>query len=464
MGGLGVQHSAGLCAARHAVWHRADPHWYVLCMSSRLGHRGAHASATVETMRVGYLLRLAIRAGHNMLLVGPSGVGKSTSVQTAFRECSSESLETVTMLLTTNMPALVAQQVAESLMHRRRAKGIGAAVDGKLVMFLDDMGMPQREVYGAQPPLELLRQVMDKSGWYDLKTGAWTHIFDTSFIAAMTPSISGGTPVSQRVLRHMHVISVPTPDDAAMRRILSVKLAWHFGRTDVRTSIVRMPSPASAHEPSVFQFLAALGQHSKLLVTATLRLFSGVRSKLLATPAKCQYQFTLSDLDRLLRGIMVVQPAQVRGFEQLHPPPHVPCIPQLTDTKKATRLWVHEACRTFLDRLADPVDTHWFIGVLRETVHSVFGTSLDALCPTLDNNGDDKVDTVEELSRLMFSDSMNLISSAAPAVDELPVTNLAAIHSMFFDHAAAFASVSSVFVCLFALGSSLVSRPLAPSN
>lgn len=38
--------------------------------------------------------------------------------------------------------------------------------------------MPEVETYGAQPPIELLRQLVDSGGYYDLKEKSWVNVVD----------------------------------------------------------------------------------------------------------------------------------------------------------------------------------------------------------------------------------------------------------------------------------------------
>ena len=54
-------------------------------------------------------------------------------------------------------------------MEKRKRGVFGPPAGQEFVIYVDDLNMPQREKYFAQPPLELLRQAMCQGGWYVLK-------------------------------------------------------------------------------------------------------------------------------------------------------------------------------------------------------------------------------------------------------------------------------------------------------
>jgi dynein heavy chain, axonemal len=162
---------------------------------------------TTETLKTKYFLRTSAACRLPVLLIGPTGTGK-TAVTRSFLQALPRSKHlNIEMTFSARTTAeQLAEGIAQPLEKRGRHK-IGPSIGKRCNVFIDDLSMPTPGKYGAQAANELLRQLIDHHQHYEHseKGRPLVHLVDIDYVAAMPPPSGGRSPVSARLLRHFNV-------------------------------------------------------------------------------------------------------------------------------------------------------------------------------------------------------------------------------------------------------------------
>ncbi|XP_032678001.1 dynein heavy chain 7, axonemal-like [Odontomachus brunneus] len=319
---------------------------------------------TVETVRYFHLFHYLVTHNKPVLLVGPTGTGKSVYImEFLLKRTDPEIYKPLFVIFSAQTTANQTQDIIMSKLDRRR-KGLYGAPPGKhWVIFVDDLSMPQKEEYGAQPPIELLRQWLDHHTWYDRKEIMPLKLMDMQLICAMGPPASG-LDVTPRFKRHFFTLGISEFEDDVLITIFGRIAAWHFITRDF----------PHFFEPCV--------EH---VVHGTLDIYKEIRKHLLPTPAKSHYLFNLRDFSRVMQGVLLSTPEGI------------------ADPSDMRRLWVHEVLRVYGDRLVDETDNKWLVSQLRRTIKEHMQDDMDELFADLLDESSTRLTEVH-LRNLIYCD------------------------------------------------------------
>jgi dynein heavy chain, axonemal len=113
---------------------------------------------TIDSIRMNKLLCMLILNGKYPLFCGPTGTGKSITVANELKRSFDNTEWTyLNMSFSAQTSSNQTQRIIDGKMEKRRKGVYGPPLNKKGLIFVDDLNMPQKEVYGAQPPIELLR-------------------------------------------------------------------------------------------------------------------------------------------------------------------------------------------------------------------------------------------------------------------------------------------------------------------
>ncbi|KAG7222919.1 hypothetical protein INR49_015972, partial [Caranx melampygus] len=132
---------------------------------------------TTDTVRYGYLMEKLLSVQRSVLFTGDTGVGKSVVARGLLNSIQAKAgYLPVYITFSAQTSSACIQEIIESKLEKKRKNILGAPGNKKLVVFVDDLNMPKLDSYGSQPPIELLRQFQDFSGFYDRAKFFWKKI------------------------------------------------------------------------------------------------------------------------------------------------------------------------------------------------------------------------------------------------------------------------------------------------
>ena len=237
---------------------------------------------TIDSIRTNSLVDRLLTNKKHTLLCGSTGTGKSISIINQLNDSfQNDDWTFLSLAFSAQTSANQTQNIIDGSMDRRRKGVWGPKLGKNAIIFVDDLNMPKKEKYFAQPPIELLRQWMDYEGWYELiGEKEFRKTVGITFCAAMQPP-GGVKTITNRYVRHYNVLYVEPYSNESLKTIFGNIMEWTF------------------LAQTRYQFSAGVKATKDNVVAATIDTYLEIQQRFRPTPAKSHYTYNLRDVSKV---------------------------------------------------------------------------------------------------------------------------------------------------------------------
>lgn len=287
---------------------------------------------TVDTTRILWILKLMVHSQCPVLLSGESGTSKTATVASFLRSLDKDAMQVLEIGFSSRTTSLDVQRNLEANVEKRMKDLYGPPLGKRLVVFIDDMNMPQVDTYGTQQPIAMLKLLIDRGGCYERgKDLSWKFIKDLDWVAAMGKPGGGRNDVDPRFISLFTVFNMTFPSPVSLFHIYNSILSGH-----------------TSH------FAQEIQDSVALITKMTLTLYNAIVRDLPPTPSKFHYIFNLRDLSRIYCGMYQITADRFSRLAQF------------------VRVWRHECMRVIFDRLVNADDFKLVSGHLKTILDANF--------------------------------------------------------------------------------------------